>query len=335
MFVLRRAPSSFAPFVISLFLLLFCTQAAYSSTITGIVYDPQRNPIPRLDVELMNENRTVIARTKTNGIGRYEFQVVIDALYYVRVLPFRTNLLDQTQDVRVETLSQRGQGTGYFTKDFILKRKQGGLADTETGVVFAQEVPKDAEILYEDAIDDLNKEKNSQALKKLIKAINVFPTYYAATQRLGIELLKSKQYLEATKLFMRAAEVNPKSSRAFYYMGFSLNKMGKKYNPAALKALKNATRLAPAAWEVAFLVGKIHREQGSFTDAEKNLVKSKKLAGRKVPSIHIELAQLYGNDLKQYGKAADELEMYLKSTNRKDNKIKKQIEDLRSKAKRT
>ena len=328
--------SSFLRMAFSLSVFVFISgfaQSVAASTISGFVYGSQRNAVDEVDVELLNENRVTLDRAKTNSIGRYSFTVFGDATYYVRVLPFRYNLIDQTQEITVQTLSQTGQGTGYFQLDFYLKRKKGGLDDTTTGVVFTQEVPKEAEELYKLAIKDINDKKANSAMNKLIKAIQIFPMYYAASQRLGIELLKTEEYLEATRLFVRAAEANPKSSRAFYYMGFSLNKIGKKYNKGALKALEKAIVLAPKSWEVAFLVGKIHRQEGDYLESEKHLLKSKKLANVKIPDIHIELAQLYGNDLKQYGKAADELELYLKSTGKKDAAIKKKISDLRGKSK--
>ncbi|NNF00783.1 MAG: hypothetical protein HKN25_17340 [Pyrinomonadaceae bacterium] len=329
---------SFGKLCFALFLFIFVSgiaQSVAASTISGFVYGPGRKGVDEVDVELLNENRNVLDRMKTNSVGRYSFNVVSDGRYYIRVLPFRYNFIDQTKEIMVETLSQRGQGIGFFQLDFYLKLKKGGLADTTTGVVFAQEVPKNAEDQYKLAMKDLSDKKASDGMNRLIKAIRIFPKYYAASQRLGIELMKADEFLEATNLFMRAAEINPKSSRAFYYMAFSLNRLGKKYNRAALKALQKATVLAPASWEVAFLVGKIHRQEGNFLEAEKQLVRSKKLVRVKKPSIHIELAQLYANDMKKFGKAADELELYLKSVGKKDEKIKKQIADLRNKARRT
>lgn len=318
-----------------LFFLLIIVQSSSASTIGGFVYDQQRNPVSEVDVELLNENYAVRDRTRTNSIGRYQFEVAFDGRYFVRVLPFRYNLEDQTQEVIVNTLSLLGQGNGNFEQDFYLIRKKGGLDDTTTGVVFAQEVPKEAEELYKKAEKDFSEKRVLDGIKQLVEAIKIFPTYYAASQRLGIELMKTGQYMDAVNLFVRAAEANPKSSRAFYYMGFCLNKSGKQYNQAALKALENAAVLAPASWEVAFLIGKIERQEGNFAEAEKYLLKSKKLTDAKVPEIHIELAQLYGNDLKQYDKAADELELYMKSTNKKDENTKKIISDLRNKAKKS
>ena len=299
--------SSFFRLVFSLSVLIVMSgfaQSIAASTISGFVYGPGRSPVDEVDVELLDDTRISIGRTKTDSVGRYSLRVPRDGTYFVRVLPFRYNLVDQTQEVKVETISQTGLGNGFFQKDFYLKRKKGGLGDTTTGVVFAQEVPQEAENLYKSAIKDINDKKARSGMNKLIKAIQIFPMYYAASQRLGIELLKTDEFLEAANLFVRAAEANPKSSRAFYYMAFSLNKIGKKYNTAALKALDKAIVLAPTSWEVAFLVGKIHRQEGSFLEAEKHLLKSKKLANVKIPDIHIELAQLYANDMKKYDKSS-------------------------------
>jgi hypothetical protein len=311
------------------------SQTLRASTISGIVYDQNRRPVQQVDVELENAaiGGSTSLRTKTDAIGRYEFNNIPDGRYRVKVLPFRFNLQDQSAEVIVQTVSLLGGGSGYFNQDFYLKYKTGGLGDTTTGVIFAQEIPKEAQSLYEEAEEEFKDKRPVEGMKKLISAIRVFPNYYVATQRLGMEFLFTEQYLDAVNMFVRAAEINPKSSRSFYWMGFALNKLGKKYNQASLLALSKASVLAPASWEVALLTGKVHRQEGNFQDAETHLLKSKKLIDSKNPEIHKELAQLYANDLKEYAKAADELELYLKSSKKKDEKIEATILDLRKKAK--
>jgi tetratricopeptide (TPR) repeat protein len=305
-----------------------------ASTIGGFIYDDQRNPLTEIDVELLNENHATRDRIKTNGAGRYEFHNVADGRYYIKVLAFRYNLEDAEQEVIVDTFSITGGGVSYVPADFYLRRKKGGLGETATGVVFVQEVPVEAESLYKQAMTDLGNKETAEGVKKLIASIQKFPNYYAAAHRLGMEFLKAKQYADAAKMFIRAAEANPKSSVSFYYMGYSLSMIGKEYNRAAIVALEKAQLLANSSFEVSLLIGKIQRQEGNFVESEKALLSAKKLSNTKVPEIHIELAQLYGNDLKQYGKAADELELYLKASDQKDEKIKKQIADLREKAKR-
>lgn len=319
-------------FLCSVFFFAFCT-AAFASQIGGFVYDDQRNPVVDVDVELLNENYALRGKVRTNGVGRYQFLNLPDGRYYIRVLPFRYNLQDQTQEVILDSFSVIDSGNTSKELDFYLLRKKGGLGDTVTGVVFAEDVPKEAEEMYKDALKELKDEKTKEGMKKLLETVQKYPNYYAAAQRLGMEFLKTKQNENAVQMFILAARVNPKSSMAFYWMGFSLSQLGADYNKAALKALEKARDLAPNSYEVALLEGKLQRKEGDYLGAEKSLLAAKKLAESKIPEIHKELSQLYANDLKQYAKAADELELYLKASNQKDENVKKLIEDLRAKAK--
>ena len=85
------------------------------------------------------------------------------------------------------------------------------------------------------------------------------------------------------------------------------------------------------------MLGKVERSAGKFTDAEKHLLQAKKLSNSKTPEIHKELSQLYADDLKKYKEAADELELYLKSSKLKDEEERKTkivISNLREKAKK-
>lgn len=319
--------------LLAVLFLAFCG-SAFASQIGGFVYDNQRNPVTEVDVELLNENYVLRQKTRTNGLGRYQFQNLADGRYYVRVLAFRYNLEDSpAEEVIVDTFSLRGPGQTFIEKDIYLRRKKGGLGDTTNGVVFAESVPKEAEEMFRNAVADLSPEKNKEGMKELIAVVQKYPNYYAAAQRLGKEFLKTKQYGNAVQMFILAARINGRSSAAFYYMGFALNKMGKKYNRGALKALEKARLLAPASFQVALLEGKILREEADYQGAEKSLLEAKKLAESRIPEIHMELSQLYANDLKEFGKAADELELYLKASDRKDEKVKKVIDDLRAKAK--
>ena len=319
-------------FLFSIAFFAFCSVVS-ASQIGGFVYDDQRSPVIDVDVELLNENYVLRDKVRTNGVGRYQFGNLADGRYYVRVLPFRYNLEDSTQEIVLDSFGILDSGNTYKELDFYLQRKKGGLGDTITGVVFAENVPKEAEEMFKKALDDLKNDDSSKRLDQLIGTVQKYPNYYAAAQRLGMEFLKTRQYENAAKMFIIAAGVNPKSSVAFYYMGFALSQIGDNYNKAALKALEKARDLAPAAYQVALLEGKLQRKLGDYLAAEKSLLSAKKLANSKIPEIHMELSQLYGNDLKQYAKAADELELYMKASNQKDDKVKKLINDLRAKAK--
>jgi len=142
-------------------------------------------------------------------------------------------------------------------------------------------------------------------------------------------------YAEAYQPLIKAADVNPKSPKTLFFLGYSLHKLS--YNKAALVALNQANTLSPAAVSVLWTLGSVERMEGKFTDSEKHLLKAKRLSKTPIADIHWELAQLYGENLKRYDLAANELELFLKA--RPDARdainIKEMIKTLREKAKST
>lgn len=316
-------------------ILLFSQNVSAQSTISGTVYDRQRNQMPNVDVELLNEFYQQINRTRTDGAGRYDFGGLRDGRYTIKVLPFRYDYQDQSQLIEINTMNIRGgQGTSYEIRDFYLEPKKGSLADTETGVIFAQEVPEKAERAFEQAIKDYSKKRTDESIKGLREAIDIFPDYFQALLELGKTLAIKGEFGEAVPLLLKAAEINPKSPTALFYLGYSLHKYN--YNKAAITALNQAHILAPASIQILLALGTAERLEGKFNDAETHLVKAKKLTKESVPDIHWELAQLYGNNLKKYKEAADELQQYLKAGKYDEEhtkQVKKLISNFQDKAK--
>lgn len=331
----------FPRIIFGLLLLGFCILSAQNafavSSISGTVYDSQRNILSDVNVELLNDYYQQIKRTITDGAGRYSFEGLKDGRYTVRVMAFRYDLEDQSQLVEINTVRFDGtEGTSFLIQDFNMFPRKGGLADSELGVVFAQNIPNEAKKTYERALKDISSKRTTDGIMGLNKAVELFPDYYLALHRLGKELFILKKYQEAAQFFFKAAQVNPKSATSFYYLGTSLHNMGKEYDKAALAALNEANKLAPASAQVLFVLGKVERANGNFVNAEKYLLEAKKISKVTVPEIHKELAQLYGNDMKKYNEAADELEIYLKNNKPSDDEkkeMKKVISDLREKAK--
>lgn len=308
------------------------------STIQGTVFDKQRNRLSDIDVELLDDYYRTKGRTKTDGAGTYTFSGLPNGRYTVKAYAFRYDLEDQEIPLEINTQNIRGgEGPGSFYQDFYLIPKKGGLKDAELSVVFAQEIPKDAQVLYDKAIKDLSEKRTDEGILGLREAIRKFPDYYVALYRFGLELYLKGQYLDSVPVFLKATEVNQKSANAFYYLGTALNKLGKQYDKAALASLNKALFLAPASPKVLWMLGKVERSIGQFIEAEKHLLQAKKLATGKVPEIHFELAHLYYADLKKYKEAADELELYVKAiklSDEEEKKMKKLIADLREKAKK-
>lgn len=325
-------------FILS-FLFLIFSQTILAHTISGVVYTKQRVPLEQVNVELYNDLYQMKGRTKTDATGRYSFTGVTDGNYSIKVLPLRYSYKGQTKSIQVGAVHASGRqvaGNSFFTLDFYLSPKKGILANSENRVIFSQEVPDDAKSNFENGVKDLSANNKEEGIKKLKKAIEIFPDYYQALTNLGKELVKQGKFVEAAPLFIKAVKVNPKSADALFYKGYCLSKFGKKHNKDAMEALTQASVLAPDSVQVLYVLGKVERKGGKFSLAEKHLLKAKKLSDTPVPEIHKELAQLYGNDLKDFGKAARELELYMKSSkmSKEDKKnIKQIISRLKKKAK--
>lgn len=312
------------------------SQNILASTIMGMVFDSQRNPLADIDVELLDDYYRPINRTRTSSVGRYEFSGLGDGRFTVRVLAFRYDYKDETALVEISTIvSVPGQvGNGFFTQDFYLTPKKGSLIESELGVVFAQEVPKEAEKLYQNAIKSLSQKKMDQGIAQLRESLKIFPNYYLSLHRLGRELYFKGEYPEAAQVSLKASEINPKSGTSLYYLGNSLSKLN--YAKAAIVALNQALVLAPSSYQILFALAKTEIAENMFDKAEIHLLEAKKHTPAGVPDIHWELAQIYGNNLQKYKEAADELELYLKAGKFDANysgKIKKLISNFREKAK--
>jgi tetratricopeptide (TPR) repeat protein len=315
----------------------FSTNTYAQSTISGTIYDKQRNPLPDIDLELQDDLYRTIRRRKTDSTGRYEFDGLANGRYYIRALAFRYDLEDQTQELEINTQNIRGgQGSGFFLLDFYLLPRKGGLVEAELAVVFAQNVPPDAKKLYEKAIDDLSKKKPDEGIAGLVLAIEAFPDYFAALFRIGKELYVQQRYEEAARFLFKAVEVNPKNGTALYYLGSSFFLMGQDYYKAAKASLNQAYILAPNSTQILWALGRVERAQGNYAEAERYLLQAKKLSSSGIPEIHKELAQLYADNLKNYKLAAEELELYIKASKMNDadaKKTKQIVASLREKAK--
>jgi Flp pilus assembly protein TadD len=334
----------FAPFFVrslipAFFTFLLLAQSGLASTISGFIYDKNRNPLSQVDVELLNENYQMRGRTKSDPTGRYTFSDLSDGRYTIRVLPFRYDLEDQDAMVEIITLDVRG-GTGnmQFTQDFYLSPKRGGLTAAENAVIFAQDIPAEARKLYDSAVSDLASDRRADGIRGLRNAIAAFPKYFNAIHRLGKELIFAGEYGEAAQLMIKAADINSKSAMSLFYAGSALHSLGPQYDKGALVALRAALELADASVPILYLMGTIERATGDLVNAEKHLLRAKKLTKQPIPELHKELAQLYGNDLKKYDEAAAELELYVKASKlspEEEKKTKQVIASLRQKGKAT
>jgi tetratricopeptide (TPR) repeat protein len=298
-----------------------------------MVFDAQRNPVTLVPVELLNDFNSVIQRTKTDGSGRFIFRAISYGRFTVKVLPLGTNFEEQSQEVEVGGVGVDGRPIADNVQvEFQLKsRRRAGDVMEVKGVVFVQDVPPDARKSYETAVADLDLDRVDVGLKGLEKAVEIFPTYYLALTKLGLIYISQEKYEKAIDVLTKAVAVNERSFTGWYglsYSAYSLNKP-----EAAVIAAQRALDLDKNSVNALFIMGLAQRRLKNYESAEILLVQAKKFDKGRTPDINWNLALLYAHNLKRYSDAANELELYLKSSPDAPNKeaVKKLIKQFREK----
>ena len=303
------------------------------NTISGYVFDTQRRPVTQIYVELQNEVSSVIGRTKTDGSGRYLFSNLSAGRFAIHVLPYGTNLEEQTQEVEIVNYVAPGSNTSaYEQKDFYLRvRRNENEAKAVTGIIFVQDIPKEAQKSYERAISNLDNKKIDTGIDELQNALKLFPDYYLALERLGNELIKQQKYGEATEIYKRAVSVNSRSFNGWY--GLSFASYALKQTENAVEAAEKAISINSSSVDALLMLGISERQAKHYDTAEKTLKQANKLAKGGSADVHWNLALLYVYNFKRYKLAADELELYLKTqpNTEKEEMVRKLIKQYREK----
>lgn len=309
-------------------------RAQANNSITGFVFGIERTPVSDISVELSDDTYSLISRVKTDGSGRYIFSRLRRGRYYLRVLPLGTSYEGQNKDVEIAGIS-RTVGSDTIQQNFYLQLKSQGSNNLPaiTGIVFAQEIPNEAQKLYEKALSDLKDKKTDLGLAKLENALKIFPTYYLALDKLGQEYITQEKYQEAYDVLIKAVEINPGGFSSQYALGYSLYQL-KKYQEA-LEVIRKSIEIIPNSINSFFLVGVCLKQLGNYKEAVENLKKANKLSNSKQADVHWQLSLIYTNNLKRYADAATELEFFLKikPDYREAEKVRELIKKLKAKAK--
>jgi len=275
-----------------------------------------------------------MGRVRTDGSGRFYFPGLANGRYTIKVLPLGTNLQEHSEDVELAGLGSRGQSLpDNQQKDIYLKSRRGSATPFSNQVIYAQEVPKDAQSLYNYAVADLDNQRVDLGGAGLEKAIAAFPTYFAALLRLGTVRLAEQKFDPAITLFERALAVNQRCFDCYYGIAYS-NYALRKYNDAIVSSEKalNETR---DSIDANLLLGMAARNTKNHKKAEEALLRASKISDGRNGDVHWQLALLYGRDLERYAEAAKELELYLKASPEAPNKedVKKLIKQFKDQAK--
>ena len=301
--------------------------------IEGRVVGPDRRPIQNVRISVLNDGYSPIGNFITDSAGR--FQLTVGAgTYYVDAEPGPLPFERQRQRVELDPAPFSTTGE-VFRVDMVLvpaKPLGGQPASPSTGVVFFQEIPKEAQKEYNRAEKFLKGNKSDEAIVALKHAIELYPDYYQARETLGSEYVKASLLKEAHEVLTRALEINPNGSKAHYAIGVLYYKTGK--YPEATGSFRRALELDPGSQNAQIYLGLSLMREGQSSEAEDLLEKAYQQGARKVPELHLGLASIYMKD-NRYRDAITAFERLLSENPdlRDRKKIEGLIESLREKAK--
>jgi len=309
------------------------------NSISGLIFGESRTPLENAYVELLDELGTTIIQTRTNGSGRYAFYGLSSGRFKIRVFPVGTDYMEQTQEVLLSPVSAiPGSGGDNQQIDFYLRLREGANAGpfSVPGAVFAQEVPDEAKKFFEQGVSELRQKKEKEGFESLKKALDVFPNYFLALDRLGTEYAArgkmNSSYFEAARILLtKALEINPRSYSSMFGLGFAQYHQGAIHE--AVANLERAIGVYNKSTNGYLWLGIAQKRAGKVLQAEESFKRANDLSKGKEPDVHWHLAGLY-NDQKRYNEAAAELELFLKNKPdaRDAEKIKQLIVQLRQKA---
>jgi Flp pilus assembly protein TadD len=203
-------------------------------------------------------------------------------------------------------------------------------------------VPRDALELYTKGLESAKKGDSKKAAEQLSGAVALYQNFPVALNELGVQYLRMGQPEKAAEALQKAVKLAPTEFSAHLNYGIAL--LNKKSFTEAETELRQALQLnsnAPTAHMylgLALLTLSRDQKTNQYTDMAKYAESQKEFeaaaaSGKpEVAMAHKYLGGIYmGN--KEYKRAADELELYLKLTPKAPDadRLKTIIKDLRSK----
>jgi Flp pilus assembly protein TadD len=315
-------------------LVLLAAPVCLSQTVyevEGTVYGPDGKMLANVVMSLQNHAGVQIDQDITNSDGRYRFAGVIAGTYYLSAKP--PDRTTQTVVQKIELVNSGVNISNFSRERFDFTLKSAITPISPPGTVFAQVVPPEAEKIYQSAVGDISKGDKDSAIKGLKKAIEIFPTYFLALQQLGLVYIDAEKDEQAIEPLTKAIQVNAKAANSHLGLGMAyvnLDRLEK-----AVPELNTAINLDPRLFRAHLFLGMALITQGKLDEAEKLLKQAYTIGGPKQASAaHLYLTSIY-NTRKEYQKAIDELEAYLKENPKAPNapNIQQAIGKLKAKVK--
>ncbi|MGH9798757.1 MAG: hypothetical protein ACRD82_00175, partial [Blastocatellia bacterium] len=285
--------------------------SAVSHSIRGKIYLPSGHlPEQRMRVVLEVSSGGIVSETFSDSVGNFEFRGLSSNTYRV-IVPTD----NQTYETVQENVEAFGSFTRTFTVQLFMKEKDRGptlmMKDKLLSPADIQEVPKAAKKAYDQGGKLARDSKPEQAGAKFQEALQIFPDYLHALNKLGEQMAALNKTDLAQASFERAIAISPKF--ALPHIGLGMLMVGQKRYDEAILSLETGNR-----YDDSYPMGHLHlgmalmsANSPDLDRAEKELTRALELGKRDMVYVRKLIFNLNIRRQK-YDKAAAQLEAYLK-----------------------
>jgi Tfp pilus assembly protein PilF len=265
MWSLKLSQSLFSVFLVAALPMLVLGQlpGRFSLQINGQArYADSKTPVENALVRLESFSGGMTNQVVTDRTGKFTFSGLVGAQYVVTIhIP---GYIDFREDVNLVT------NNSWYVNALLVRDKSSIInASDNTRIapgllpIIDGNVPIEAQNEYttgKQLLDQGKKEKISEAVKHLEKAVAIYPKFLSAQLMLGLAYMDSREWGKAEQPLRTAIEISPQASTAFFALG-EVYRREKKYADAektlldGLKIIETSaaahSTLAKVYWEMA------------------------------------------------------------------------------------
>lgn len=307
-------------------------------TIQGRIYFPPGRAVTQVRVRLEG-NITGGNSTMSSADGSFNFASLPAGTYNI-VIDADPNYEPFRESVTIYGTSAFESRVAPQTVSLqVTLRLKGSGVDPTTAAL--EKVPVKARDLYSKGMEAATKGDSKKAVEHLSGAVSAYPEFTMALSELGVQYLKLGQADKAAESLQAALKIAPGDAGVRLNYGFALLSQ-KKFDEAEAQlreVLKKNNAMPTAHMYLGIVLISVSKDEktkqfniAKYEEAQKEFETAVTTGKTEVAQAHRYLGGIYWGN-KDYKRAADEFEVYLKLAPKAPDaeKIRAAIKDLRSK----
>lgn len=304
-------------------------------TIQGRIFYPSGRRADMLNVRVVLETTNsgnLIVFADSNG--SFVFRNLIGGNYTI-VIDAGNAYEPVRESVYIDESASRNVRGGLprtFNVPIYLTPKRSQSTETQTAVINAAlaGVPAAARDAYERGLAAGQRNETSKAIAELKTAVELYPQFTLALNELGVQYLKTGNAAEAVLVLHQAVGLAPDDMPP--RLNYAIALLNLKKFPEANSELRQVLKRNDEIPTAHLYLGIALIGERDLAGAEKELIRAASFGTEEVAQAHRYLGGIYWSR-REYKRAADELEKYLKLSPKAADaqKIQDTIKELRSK----